>query len=886
MMGRFDCENTVARRGLTTAVWSGIAFGFLCSHAALPATDKPAAPPASTPPAKPGLVPRDEAEQRRLEEWRKLYQTISLGPPPRSGGEFNPDTGGVAMPPLPLLPEEFKLRLRTTWSLGAPPLAPLLFNPDLPNPPLRLPLFHDRVSTDAKWDWIVPPPKAPAQFNPDPGARNEPRKVEPFFKSDPVAPPPFGSETVASWLALPRGNTRRLEAQPDQIKSFPNPLDEPVPSALALPRARTRSGEAIEERAGGPTGDPNLKPLSQEESRPRGPIRRTLRIDDKLHHTAHAPFQEANGLPPNTEARPDRWRIPFAPWRRYTSGDTLEMPYYYPEPELWHPYKLSVLKGDLPIYGQDIFLNLVASTSTEWEARTIPVPSGVSAARPGAGEFFGRSEVMSVQNNISFAIELFKGETVFKPIEWAIKLQPVYNINYLQAEETGVVSPDPRGSLGGGLPNTPPPSNTGVINPGDVNALLNGQLGTLGDSLAGRRHTQRTKDFWALQEWSVEVHLRDLSDNYDFIAMKVGNQPFSSDFRGFIFNDINFGGRLFGNAANNRFQYNLLAFDMREKDSNSGLNTFNARNQQVLIANLFWQDFLTKGYTALWSFHANWDEAGTHYDRNGAIVRPAPVGEVREHNVAAYYLGWGGDGHIGRWNITHQFYQVFGRDQFNGIAGRAVDINAQMAALEVSYDRDWLRYKASFFYASGDGDAGDSHGNGFDTIIDNPNFTGGPFSYYVRQGFNLASSGVGLKQGGSLVPNLRTSKTQGQANFVNPGLWLVGLGLDADVTPKLKSFLNVNYLMFANTDSIKTVLLTDKVNRELGLDMSLGFQYRPVLTDNIIISAGAGVLLPGRGYRDIYRTATDPVPNFAPTDRPGRVDSFLYSGIVAVTLTY
>ena len=26
---------------------------------------------------------------------------------------------------------------------------------------------------------------------------------------------------------------------------------------------------------------------------------------------------------------------------------------------------------------------------------------------------------------------------------------------------------------------------------------------------------------------------------------------------------------------------------------------------------------------------------------------------------------------------------------------------------------------------------------GFDTILDNPNFTGGPFSYWTRQGFNL-----------------------------------------------------------------------------------------------------------------------------------------------------
>ena len=68
-------------------------------------------------------------------------------------------------------------------------------------------------------------------------------------------------------------------------------------------------------------------------------------------------------------------------------------------------------------------------------------------------------------------------------------------------------------------------------------------------------------------------------------------------FRGFIFNDTNLGARLFGNLGNNRYQYNLAFFDMLEKQTNSGLNTFSLRDQRVVIANLYWQDFLTPGYT-------------------------------------------------------------------------------------------------------------------------------------------------------------------------------------------------------------------------------------------------------------------------------------------------
>ncbi|HEX7655166.1 MAG TPA: hypothetical protein VF607_16780, partial [Verrucomicrobiae bacterium] len=292
------------------------------------------------------------------------------------------------------------------------------------------------------------------------------------------------------------------------------------------------------------------------------------------------------------------------------------------------------------------------------------------------------------------------------------------------------------------------------------------------------------------------------------------------------------------------------------------------------------------GYTVEWSVVGNFDHGGVHYDEAGNLVRPEALGTVRPHDVNVMYLGWGGDGHIGRFNVSHQFYQALGHDGFNGLAGRGVDIEAQMAALEVSYDRDWARYKCSCLYASGDGNATDGTAHGFDTIVDNPNFTGGPFSYWTRQGFNLGGTLVNLKTPSSLVPNLRSSKTEGQANFVNPGVFIVGVGAEFDVTPKLRSFVNANYIRFANTEAIKTALLTDKVDGEVGWDLSLGFQYRPLLTDNIIVSAGFGVLLPGTGFKDIYKTSTDPVPGFDRTDRTGAVDDFLYSGLIAVTFTY
>ena len=660
------------------------------------------------------------------------------------------------------------------------------------------------------WVTNVPPePRAPSVFNPDPGAMLKAQQTNTLFFTNIFAPPPtYSGEAIPPGLALPRTNVRSKELQ------FTNPPSGgyglgPLPPGLELPRTNTRGN---------------------------------LYINEKWPNPKYDLGDGGYSIPSFAEAETNRWRIGFVPWRRYTSGD-IEQPYETPAPLLFRPYAQSVLKGDAPIIGQDIFLDLTASSETEFNARRVPTPSGVSSANANNADFFGKSDELFVQNNFAFTVDLFKGDTVFQPVDWQLRLEPVFNVNYTDTRENNVISPNPQ------------------------------------------RGTDRFDDFVALQQAYFEVHLRDLSANYDFISARIGNQPFNSDFRGFIFNDINLAARVFGNYDDNLWQYNVVAFDMDEKDTNSQLNRFARRDQYVFIANAYRQDFFWHGYTAEFSFHANIDQGSTHYDDNGNLTRPAPIGTVVPHDVDAFYFGWAGDGHIGRLNLSHAFYEVTGYDSFNGLAGRPVDINAQMAALELSYDRDWIRYKASVFYASGDHKATDGTATGFDSIVDNPNFTGGPFSWYVHQGFNLAGTSVNLKQGDSLLPDLRSSKTEGQANFVNPGVLLLGVGTEMDLTPKLRSFLNANYIRFMETDPLKTALLTDRVDNELGYDLSLGFQYRPLLTDNIIISTGFGTLLPGRGYRDIYKTSSSPVSGYGSPGR-GSVGDFLYSVVLSVTFTY
>lgn len=702
------------------------------------------------------------------------------------------------------------------------------------------------------------PPKPPSQFNPDPGGG--------------ATSPGSGSEPDAG---------RDFLYSPAKREGSP-----PVPADRALPRfplERVFLGAPSAQPARG-RGDAFTDPESL--PRPRGAVRENQVIPSNWRAPENYPLADSGvGIPANSSPVPDRWRSTgFLPWRRYTSGVAEESPYAFPKPELWHPYRQSLLKGDLPFRGQDLFLNLTATTDILHEDRLLPVPSGSSATRPGSFDFFGGSRTQVSVGNLGVQGDLFRGATVFRPVDWLLRLRLVFNVNRVAFAESGIVSPDPRGRVGAGVGTVP--QNEAVLNPSDIDALLAGKVVPAPTSYASGPHTVRRKFYAALQEAFFEKHLADLSPNYDFVAVKIGNQSFNSDFRGFIFNDTNFGARLFGNYDNNQWQYNLAVFDLREKDTNSELNTFSRRGQVVAVANLYRQDFLWKGYTAQASLHASFDQSGTHYDTNGGIVRPAPLGTVRAHRVNSYYLGWAGDGHLGRWNISHALYLATGRDYLNGLAGRPVNIAASLGALEVSYDRDWIRFKASVVHASGDRDATDGRATGFDSILDNTNFTGGPFSFYVRQGFNLAGTAVGVKQRFSLLPNLRTSKTQGQQNFVNPGLALAGLGADIELTPKVRGFLNANHVRFDSTHPIRAALLTNQVDREIGLDLSLGLQWRPLLTDNWIVTVGTGWLAPGRGYRDIYRRTLPEVAGFTDPNLGAAIERFLHSGVLATTLTY
>ena len=515
----------------------------------------------------------------------------------------------------------------------------------------------------------------------------------------------------------------------------------------------------------------------------------------------------------------DRWRITFPEYDRYGDRGARGRDIPFKEGRWWDPYNQNVLKGDYPIKGDKLFLILTAVSSTNFEQRRAPTPSDVSSVDPVSGEFFGRPEQFAAAETLQFSFELFHGDTTFKPRDWAIKFSPTFSVpNYLDARENGVVNIDVR------------------------------------------RGTNRTDWHASLEEAFGEVKLADVNANYDFVSVRAGIQPFVSDFRGFIFSDNNLGARVFGALDNNRVQFNAAYFSMLEKDTNSALNRFDTRHQNVYVANIFRQDFIRKGYTIQGSFHYNDDRRTMEFDRNGFLVRPALIGDARPHAVKVGYLGFSGDGHLGRLNLSHSYYFAFGYDEHNPIAGRRVDVRSHMAAAEVSVDRDYLRFRSSFFFAQGDSNATDDRATGFDAIFDDPNFVGGQFSFWVRNGIRLTQTGVGLVQPNSLLPSLRSSKIQGQANFVNPGIFIYNAGVDVEVTQRIKAVFNANYLRFHRTEPLELVLFQNRIRHDIGFDYSLGVAYRPFLINNFTMTFGAATLQTGRGFRDIFTDANRNCP--------------------------
>jgi hypothetical protein len=500
---------------------------------------------------------------------------------------------------------------------------------------------------------------------------------------------------------------------------------------------------------------------------------------------------------------PDRWRIVDAlgvggPW--------------------WDPYNQNVLKGDRPILGSDDwFLSLTGISDSVAEIRSFPTPVGVQTTqRPGSLDTFGDADSTLYTQTFLMGASVYEGSTTFKPPEIEFRFTLAYNINYAQVSERRILSVKPSAA------------------------------------------THRTDNFIGVQEAFVDYHIRDVDARYDFDSIRIGIQPFSTDFRGFLFQDNQLGVRLFGDRANNRYQYNLAAFARLEKDSNSGLNDLGqmVRKDYLGVANFYAQDLPVPGFTSelVAVYNINREGKEIHYDKNGFPERPALIGDDRARDYDVLYLGYGGDGHIGDVNLTLSSYGAFGRDRNNIFTSQPADIESWFIAAEPSYDLDWARVRLSALYASGDSNPYDGKETGFDAIFENPQFAGADTSYWIRQSIPFAGGGtqIAINSRNGVLNDLRSSKEEGQSNFNNPGTILLGAGGDFDLLPELRLSANINHLWFSDTASVEALRQQGSIPTDLGWDLSLATNWRPFETQNIVLRASGAVLAPGSGFNHLF----------------------------------
>lgn len=491
----------------------------------------------------------------------------------------------------------------------------------------------------------------------------------------------------------------------------------------------------------------------------------------------------------------------------------------------WDPYNQNTYKADRPIF-DDWFVNIAVISDTVLELRGIPTPVGPQGGASGNSiDLFGKSKQRIFSQSLITSVSFIKGDTAFRPPDWEVRITPVINYNNVKAGENRALR----------------------INPALGKTRSDGHL--------------------TIQELFVDYHIRNVSDRYDFDSVRVGIQPITLDFRGFLFQDQQFGIRFFGNRDNNKWQYNIGWFKRIEKDTNSGLNEelWDLRDDDVVFANLYRQDWPVLGYTVQGALAYNRNREGNdplRFNKNGFLERPSSLGTERGFDYNVTYFGFNGDGHFGRLNLTHAFYHARGSVSANPITSifreEKANIRSWFFAIEPSVDLNWIRLRAQGLYASGDGDAFDDKAGGFDAIFENPQFAGADTSYWIRQPVPfIGGGGVGISGRNGILNSLRSSKEQGQSNFFNPGTVLVGVGADFDVLPELRVFANLNHLSFAKKTLVEVFRNQPLESKSIGWDASLSLLYRPTFIQNIVLRASGAKLFGGKGYKALFSTGRE-----------------------------
>ena len=90
-----------------------------------------------------------------------------------------------------------------------------------------------------------------------------------------------------------------------------------------------------------------------------------------------------------------------------------------------------------------------------------------------------------------------------------------------------------------------------------------------------------------------------------------------------------------------------------------------------------------------------------------------------------------------------------------------------------------------------------------------------------------------------------------ERTVIGADLCLHSLGLAKSFRDRC-SINNVNFLWFDQTQPLETLVFQSNIHRFIGIDVSAGVEYRPLLNNQMVFVAGIAALDPGQGFRDLY----------------------------------
>lgn len=516
------------------------------------------------------------------------------------------------------------------------------------------------------------------------------------------------------------------------------------------------------------------------------------------HPQGKGPFASQQPQPAGADKPPKIKKTPVSTvdtrWRTNTLEGVPQFGYH-----LWDTYNQNRIKGDYPLAGKwfsetDVFQNLVFKERRNIDFTSNPTLAGQIEA--GTLHFFSHNNF--VDENVIFGTELRHNDDRFFPSDFRIHVDGSVDWKH------------------------------------QPTAFDNKSEG----------HAQVFDAF-------SDIQLHNFGNvNFNQMFLRGGLQFFKSDFHGLIFNDVGFGGRIFGNSLSNRLRYDIVALKLFQKDAVSGFIDFTKPSEHVVVIPHFvWEDFLVTGWNSEWSVHWNHDPRKIGHDNANQL------------NLDTYYVGTTLSGNLGRFIFNPAIYGVFGNVQhFNDGDKVRHDVRAFTGVLDLEYPFDFWKFRVGFVYASGESGksaATSKTDTGFDAISDAVQLFGGPIDYWTGEDIKFGKGD--FVRANSLFPTLRGANAQ--ANYVNPGLSMTNLGFDVTVTPRVFLSFNANWLYFNDTGSYPigigggNTALTVINHNNAGVEENIFIRWKPFLhqiNDFVILDAGFGVLQPLPGLRDAF----------------------------------